>query len=319
MASNILLTGAFGSIGSRVLRNLIDDGHRVTCLDLKSPASESTARRFESRVRIVWGDIRDESVLADALREIDTVVHMAAIIPPLANDKPELATAINFDATRKIIDLMESSASTQRLVFASSMGLAGLEQQRRKPPLTIDEAPSPNDHYGLTKAQCEAAIRASTLRWTILRIAACPGDSSKREDLKLMFDFSADGRVEYVHVDDVARAFSNAVACDGAIGRVLFVGGGDRCQTYAIDFFNNLLGASGLGPIPRSAFKPGPPYFFGDWLDTRESQALLKFQHHTLADFYDEQRKKAGAQRYLLRLLSPLINRYLMNQSPHTN
>jgi len=318
MSQTILLTGAFGSIGSRVLRNLLADGHRLTCLDLKSPGAEAVSRAYADRVRIVWGDICERAVLEDALRGAGAVIHMAAIIPPLANDKPDLATAINVEATRTLVELMERSANAKRLVFASSMGLAGLEQHRREPPLRTDEPPAPNDHYGRTKASCETLIRASTLQWTLLRIAACPPERGGSEDeIKMIFDFSADGRVEFVHGDDVARAFSNAVRCDAAIGRLLFVGGGARCQTYAYDFFNSMLGATGLGPLPRAAFRPGPPYFFGDWLDTDESQALLRFQQHTLADLYASQRQAAGYKRHLLRLVAPLVNRRLLKHSPY--
>lgn len=320
MNKNILLTGAFGGIGRQVLANLLRAGHRVTCLDLKNARTEKIAAGLPSTATVIWGNIGDADTVEAALRGIDVVVHMAAIIPPLANSNTALATKVNVDATKALLDLMARSSSAKRLIFASSMGVAGLDQSIRTPPLTADMPPTPTDHYGHTKADCEVLIRASGLDWTILRIAACPHADllgGNKEDLRLAFETSAEGRVEYVHFEDVGVAFANAVDCDAAIGRILFIGGGARCQTVGWEFFSNLLQATGIEGIPRTAFKPGPPSFFGDWLDTTESQALLGFQRHTLEDFYAFVRSNAGWKRHLIKLIAPLARREILKQSPY--
>ena len=320
ITKRILLTGAFGGIGRQVLGNLLRAGHAVTCLDLQNPRTEKIAATLPPAANVVWGDISDASTLESALRDIDVVVHMAAIIPPLANSNTALADRINIDATKTLVELMERSATAKRLIFASSMGVAGLDQSVRTPPLSADVPPTPTDHYGRTKAECEAFIRASALDWSILRIAACPHEdlmSGRKEDLLLIFDTSASGRVEFVHFEDVGLAFANAVDCDGAIRRVLFIGGGANCQAEAWSFYGGLFESMGIEGIPRSAFKPGPPLFFGDWLDTAESQALLKFQRHTLDDFYAWARKRTGWKRYLMKAVAPLAKREILKLSPH--
>lgn len=320
MTKKVLLTGAFGGIGREVLANLLRAGHRVTCLDLRNPRTEKLAAALPAGATVTWGNIGDTSVLEPALRDIDVVVHMAAIIPPLANSNTELATRVNVDATRTLLEMMQRSPSAKRLVFASSMGVAGLDQAGRTPPLTADVPPTPTDHYGRTKAECEALIKASGLDWTILRIAACPHADllgGSKEDLRLVFETSAQGRVEYVHFEDVGLAFANAVDCPAAIGRILFIGGGEGCQVVGWEFFSNLFEAIGIRGIPRSAFKPGPPSFFGDWLDTRESQELLKFQRHTLEDFYRFVREKTRVKRFFLRLVAPLARREMLKVSPY--
>jgi nucleoside-diphosphate-sugar epimerase len=320
MIKKILLTGAFGGIGREVLANLLRAGHQVTCLDLKNPRTEKISTRLPANGTVVWGNVGDAAVLESALRDIEVVVHMAAIIPPLANSNTALATKVNVDATKALLEIMERSSTAKRLVFASSMGVAGLDQSGRTPPLTADMPPTPTDHYGQTKADCEALIQATALDWTILRIAACPHADllgGNRDDLRLAFETSAEGRVEYVHFEDVGLAFANAVDCDAAIGRILFIGGGAQCQTIGWAFFSSMFEAIGIDGIPRTAFKPGPPSFFGDWLDTRESQELLGFQRHTLDDFYEFVRKNAGLKRYFIKLVAPLAKREMLKQSPY--
>ena len=320
VSQRVLLTGAFGGIGQEALRHLLANGHSVNCMDLPNPKNKKAARQFSDRVNVIWGDICNLDTLGHTLQGIDVVIHMAAVLPPLANMDIARATVVNVEATRHLITLMEGSVTAKRLIFASSIGIAGKAQHLRTPPLTVEEPPAPSDHYGMTKAQCETLIKASAIDWTILRIAACPHAGLLKGNLdafRLIFDTSADGRVEFVHFDDAGLAFANAVSCNETIGKTLFIGGGARCQTNAWSFYNSLFREMGLGPLPRAAFCPGQPLFFGDWLDTRESQELLKFQHHSLEEFYVWLRTHMGLKRYFFRALSPLINRVLLRQSPY--
>jgi nucleoside-diphosphate-sugar epimerase len=158
MSYSILVTGAFGNIGCRTVRHLLAAGHRVVAIDLETPKAKVIAASFGDSLQILWGDICDPNLWMRALSGIDTVIHMAAIIPPLANRKPELATAVNLTATIALLKHMEASPTAKRLIFASSMAVAGLDQPRRTPPLTVNETPQPVDHYGKTKADCEQNV-----------------------------------------------------------------------------------------------------------------------------------------------------------------
>ncbi|MCB0871255.1 MAG: NAD(P)H-binding protein, partial [Solirubrobacterales bacterium] len=75
----ILLTGATGSIGSRLLPRLIDDGHQVRVL-VREPRKLGPHR---VDVQITMGDLRelrDPYMLRQAMRGVDTVIHLAASI-----------------------------------------------------------------------------------------------------------------------------------------------------------------------------------------------------------------------------------------------
>lgn len=320
MCHAVLVTGAFGNIGSRTVRHLLNAGHRVVAVDLKNPKTEALAASFGSALEVVWGNICDPKLWPRALSGIDSVVHMAAIIPPLAYRNPTLATAVNQTATFELLKCMEESPTAKRLIFASSMVVAGHEQARRIPPLTVVEEPQPSDLYGETKAECEKRILSSSLSWSILRIAVCPPSEVTFKDVDnfdIMFESSAAGRVEVVHNDDAALAFSNAVDCDETIGKVLFIGGGESCRSSALEFFNQTLSAMGMRPLSPESLRPGEPFFFGDWLDTTESQKLLRFQRHSLNDIVSEMKARAGYRRWLLRLIAPVVSPMLERRSPH--
>ncbi len=320
MAQTVLVTGAFGNVGSSTIGHLLNAGHRVVATDLRSPHNERIAARFAGRLDVVWGNICETSLWQQALVGVDAVIHLAAVIPPLTERLPQLTQAVNLDATRELICQMETSPTARRIVFASSMVVAGREQHRRVPPLRVDEAPRPGDAYGRSKAAAEQHIRASRLDWSILRLAVCPPVALSKKDIdnfSNIFDTSANGRVELVHTDDAGLAFANAIACSAAIGRTLYIGGGERCRSEVLTFYNRMFEAMGLNPLDPRVLHPGPPRFFGDWVDTDESQRLLSFQRHSLDDILRELRTSLGLARWVLKATAPLAGWFIARQSPH--
>jgi nucleoside-diphosphate-sugar epimerase len=320
MSQSVLVTGACGNVGRSTIRHLLAAGHRVVAVDLKSPHTAAVADRYADRVQMMWGDICDPGLWTHALDGIDAVVHLAAMIPPATERAPARADAINVGATRALIRQMESSPTARRLVFASSMTVAGHAQHLRAPPLRVDEAPRPADVYGRGKAECERLIHDSALDWSILRLAVCPPAALSKKDadgFNNIFETSASGRIELVHTDDAGLAFANAVSCREAVGHILFIGGGERCRSQVLEFYNRMFCAIGLRPLDPRLLRPGPPHFFGDWLDTVESQRLLRFQRHSLDDILAELRASLGPLRWLLKAASPFVAWWLAARSPH--
>jgi uncharacterized protein YbjT (DUF2867 family) len=118
----ILLTGATGNIGSAVLRRLTANGERVRCL-VRDPRRLGAER---VRVQIALGDLADPSSFRNALRGVDTVVHLAAAI----RDQPRASIEeLNAVATFRLVQAAER-AHTQRFVFFSAIG-ASLHQRSR--------------------------------------------------------------------------------------------------------------------------------------------------------------------------------------------
>jgi nucleoside-diphosphate-sugar epimerase len=313
----VLLTGALGNIGSHTVDALLEEGHAVVAFDLESPSSRKRAARLDERVQVSWGDVTDPASIRPALDGVDAVVHLAAIVNP--EKAPDLARRVNVDATRGLIAQMEASPTARRLVFASSQGVFG-DVQDREPPLRVDTPVSPTNEYGRHKVACEEAIRNSRLRWSILRLGASPPIrlTGYAHDPRVLFDFSPDARFEFVHPADAGTAFARTVACEEAIGKILYIGGGDRCRTTHREFCNELMSAMGIGALPAEAFvRTEVRRFFGDWLDTEESERLLRYQRRGLGELKADMRKDLGAIVPLIRLLRPLATWYVTRSSPY--
>ena len=69
-----------------------------------------------------------------------------------------------------------------------------------------------------------------------------------------MFEFSPEARFEFLHPADAGTAFARAVACEEAIGKILNIGGGEKCRMTYYEFCNDLMSAIGIGPLPTEAF-----------------------------------------------------------------
>jgi nucleoside-diphosphate-sugar epimerase len=311
----VLLTGALGNVGSSTLDALLEEGHDVVAFDLESAKARKLAARLDERAHVRWGDITDPAAVGAALDGVDAVVHLAAILDP--DDAPDLARRVNVDATRSLIAQMEASPTARRLVFASSQGIFGAVQDR-EPPLRVDTPVSPTNEYGRHKVACEQAIRRSRLQWSILRLA---GVVPLRLigyplDPRIMFGFSPDARFEFIHPADAGTAFARAVACEEAIGKILNIGGGEKCQTTHREFCNELMDAIGIGPVPAEAFvRTEVPRFFGDWADTGESQRLLQYQKRGLGELKADVREGLGVVGPLIRVLRPVVTWYVVRGS----
>jgi len=151
----LLLTGATGQVGSALLRRLVDDGADVRCL-VRDPRRLGTMR---VRVQIALGDLTDPPSFRNALRGVDTVVHLAATIRDQPNGSIE---ELNGIATWRIARAAQR-AGAERFVFFSTLGASTHHRTR----------------FHRAKALAEQAVRESDLDWTVFApsIVYAPGDA----------------------------------------------------------------------------------------------------------------------------------------------
>jgi len=115
----VLVTGASGYIGSLVVANLADDNEHIAKLVATDIRPTPRAERKQDVVYRVF-DVR-ESGLAEILleHEIDTVVHLAAIVSPGKNSDPELEYSVDVDGTRNTLEACVQAGVSQIIVTSS--------------------------------------------------------------------------------------------------------------------------------------------------------------------------------------------------------
>lgn len=327
MSGAVLVTGAFGLVGSATVRHLARLGRRVVATDLDTPANRAASAGLPAGVSTRWSDLTDPRQVADVLSEVApaAIVHLAAIIPPLCYANPALARRVNVDATAHLVKAAGAQGKQPRFVQASSIAVYGPRNPYRFTDVLTAETPvHPHDVYGAHKVEAEAIVRASNLDWVILRLGGV-----LTVDLNLGLDpniiyFEAllptDGRLQTVDVRDVAHAFAAATTAD-VVGRTLLIGGDDSHRLVQGEIAASTAAAMGLvGGLPRG--RPGDPdddeaWFATDWMDSATAQKLLGHQHYSWPRVLTETAEKAGWKRYPLRLVAPLAREYLKRRSPY--
>src|SRR5688572_19819130 len=106
MSDLVLVTGGAGYVGAALVEQLRESGRPVRVLDVLLHDQDEVGVRLEQLgAEVRRGNIRDEAARRSALEGAGALVHLAAIVgdPACARD-PELAQAVNVDATRAIAD-----------------------------------------------------------------------------------------------------------------------------------------------------------------------------------------------------------------------
>ncbi len=214
----LLLTGATGSIGSRLLPLLLEEGEAVRCL-VREP------RRLGERrvdVQIALGDLGEMSdpyLMRQALRGVDTVVHLAATI---RDQPPHRIEELNGLASVRLLRAAERSG-VERFVFFSALNASSAQRTR----------------FFRAKWLAERAVESSRLESVVFAPSIVYDRSDPWITLLRRFSFlpvlpvSGDGRARFqpIWADDAARCVVAALGRDGN-GRGRYELAGPETLTY---------------------------------------------------------------------------------------
>ena len=185
----ILVTGGAGYVGSVLVPLLLEAGYTVRVLDLLiygRQVFDGISAADRSRLEILQGDMRDETLLRQSLAGCDAVIHLACISnDPSFELDPGLGRSINYDAFMPLVDIAKESG-VQRFIYASSSSVYGVKEEQN---VTEDLPREPLTDYSRFKAMCEDELekrRAPGFTTLTLRPATVCGWSTRlRLDLSV--------------------------------------------------------------------------------------------------------------------------------------
>jgi nucleoside-diphosphate-sugar epimerase len=212
----ILVTGGAGYIGSVLVPKLLSEGYHVTVVDnfmyrQNSLAGISREKNFE----LVFGDVRDNSLMKKHLSESDVVIPLAAIVGAPACDKdPFQAESINKNS---ILGMLKELSSDQRIIMPTTNSAYGSGDENN---YCDEESPlNPLSLYARDKVIVENELMTHN-NATSFRLATVFGISPRMRLDLLVNNFAyravTDGFIvvfeghfkrNYIHVMDVANAF----------------------------------------------------------------------------------------------------------------
>jgi len=216
----ILVTGGAGYVGSVLVPCLLAEGYQVRVLDnlMYGQGAVLLAHFSCPHFEFLRGDVREEETVYRAVKDVDAIVHLAAIVGyPACKKNPELARQVNVEGTRM---LLRHRSPEQFLVFASTISNYG---QIREEHCTEETPLNPLTVYGETKTRAEELCRKAG-NTVCFRFATAFGLSPRlRLDLlindfvysalkrKNLIVYEKNYRRTFIHVRDMARAIMFAL------------------------------------------------------------------------------------------------------------
>lgn len=295
-----LVTGGAGFIGSHLVERLLDEGHRVICLDnfddFYDPAlKRGNLRRAlqESRFRLIEGDLRDAGLLEKIFQEeeIENIVHLAArpgVRPSIQN--PLLYADVNIRGTMNLLEACQKHG-VRRFIFASSSSVYG--NNPKVPFAEEDPVDNPISPYAATKKAgeliCHTYHHLYGLDIACLRYFTVYGPRQRPEmaihqfirlidqGKKVFFFGDGNSRRDYTYIDDAIEGTMGALARDHGY-EIYNIG---ESRTTSLSELIQLIEEQ-MGKRTRIEYLPAQP---GDvertYADIRKAQRLLGYRPRT--------------------------------------
>jgi nucleoside-diphosphate-sugar epimerase len=218
--SNILVTGGAGYIGSTLVPDLLSKKHKVTVVDNFMYDQTSLATSIRDRnLEIIFGDVRDESLMKKLVGKADIIIPLAAIVGAPACDKdPVTAQSINKDS---ILWILKQISKSQQVIMPTTNSAYGSGDKNN---FCDENSPlNPLSLYARDKVVVEKSLLEHE-NSTSFRLATVFGISPRMRLDLLVNDFTlraiTDGFVivfeghfkrNYIHILDVVQAFNLAI------------------------------------------------------------------------------------------------------------
>lgn len=197
--SVILISGAFGFVGTKLSAWLAARGHRVLALDVaaRTPSAYAACHTWEDLESIDW-------------KVLDAVIHLAGKAHDTRHTTdPQTYFDINLGLTQRIFDRFSISPARTFIQFSSVKAVA--DQVPAGSELTEDAMPCPRTPYGQSKLAAEQYLQAAPLdaaRWLyILRPCMIHGPGNKG-NLNLLYGFARRGLPYPLAAFDNRRSFT---------------------------------------------------------------------------------------------------------------
>ncbi|MFK7923972.1 MAG: NAD-dependent epimerase/dehydratase family protein [Bacteroidia bacterium] len=313
---NILLTGATGNMGFAGLQQLHahKDNYHLSLLVLPSEKDNKKLKPYKNdkRISIIWGDITNYDDVKRASEKVDIVLHVAALVSPMADSKPKLAWKVNFEGTKNIVDaiLAREDRDQVKLMYIGTIAQTG----NRAAPYHWGRIgdpilPSVFDYYALSKIAAERYVIESGLKtWVSLRQTGILHPDILKMNDGIGYHQPPNNHLEWVSVHDSGRILRNI--CEDDIpedfwGNVYNIGGGETCRLTAYQFTDKIYKM--LGVDFRKLEEPNwyaTRNFHGQWYyDSDRLNEYLNFRTESVDDVLAQIKKILPLSMRLLKFL----------------
>ena len=175
---SVFITGGAGYVGAILVPRLLQEGHRVTVLDLMIYGEDVLPKN--PALTLIKGDIRNQELMKSSIPGHDVVIHLACISnDPSFELNPELGRSINLDPFRPMVEISKN-IGVKRFFYASSSSVYGIKDESN---VHEDMSLEPLTDYSIFKMNCEqilAEYQSDDFTTTTIRPATVCGYSPRQ-------------------------------------------------------------------------------------------------------------------------------------------
>jgi len=289
MVDTVLITGGAGFIGSRLAHRLHDAGYEVRLFDnfFRGRRENVADLVGEPDVELIRGDVRNYDAVVDAMAGADAVVHLAAICLNRSVEYPGESLAVNLIGSNTVFEAAVET-DVDRVLAASSASVYGDQPI----PMAETDRPAPQTPYGTAKIGLEHLLHFygnyHDLDYVAYRFFNVygPGQHTDAYYTSVINVFierllngnepvihgSGEQTMDFVHVDDIARALELGLETENT-REVVNVGSGE--MTSITELATELVDIVGADVEP--VYKDRDVVVSERQADTRHAADVLGF------------------------------------------
>lgn len=252
MNKKVLVTGATGFTGGYLTEELVNLGYLVRIL---SSSNKNIDKLKKLGVEIVFGDLTKKDTLAQAVENIDTVYHIAAVYRE-QNVPKKYFFDVNVGGTKNLLEVARD-AKVRRFVHCSTVGVQG---EIKNPPADETAPYNPGDVYQQSKVEGEKLalqfFKENGIEGVVFRPVGIygPGDTRFLKIFKFVnngkFRMIGTGEVLY-HLTYVKDLVQGIILCGEkkeAVGEIFTLGGNEY---VTLNEYIKILAEVLQVPVPR--------------------------------------------------------------------
>ena len=297
----VLVTGAAGSLGKKVLKYLLSEGkYEITALDLKNKKAHNVLKKDQKRLNVIYGDVTDPILIDELVKKHDYIIHLASISPSMAVLNERVTKEIDYKGSENIVRAITFYNPKCFLIYPSSTNVYGNKKQIVS---TTDKINNENlDFYTKNVIETEKLIKEKLTNFVIYRIPKILTDLNKDE---FMYNTPLNNEMEFITANDAAYALVRSIDVTKEINKKTFnLGGGPTCTAPFSYVVKNILEIRGLSFKYLWSLLFLEKNFYGNtYSDSAKIHKILNYQSESLESYFMELKRKGG-YRILPRFLA---------------
>ena len=176
MKKVVFLTGATGVMGTQTVKKFMEhtDEFELRVLARPSEVNDQKLAPYGDNIKIIWGNLMDYDLLSRCMEGVDYVLHVGAILNPIANDWPaDITLRTNYGSTLAMLRGIKQFHQEDRthFVYVSTLETLGHRESPKNWGRMGDPLQPPiYCYYALSKVFSERAVAESGLKhWVVVR------------------------------------------------------------------------------------------------------------------------------------------------------